>query len=172
MGMTLAHRRLSVSDEYVCSLGYAVYAFSYLEWGAIYIADTLKPGYIRDDLRRLEEIGKERRKRSAGQIAGDLERLIERAAGRYPHLYDRMMAFQAEFAILARQRNKLLHSNPYTVKGSEGEQRLQFANEQDWPIHEIDRRAQRFEAASQEAGALRKALIDSATPAPVGSPEG
>jgi hypothetical protein len=172
VGMTLAHRQLSVSDEYVCSLGYAVYAFSYLEWGAIYIADTLKPGYIRDDLRRLEKIGKERRKRSAGQIACDLERLIEQAVGRYPHLYDRMKAFHAEFTALARQRNKLLHSNPYTVKGREGEQRLQFVNEQDWPVDEIDRRAQRFEAASQEAGALRKALTDSAASVPMERPEG
>jgi hypothetical protein len=50
--MTTMKRRLSVDPEYVCALGYAVYAFSYLEWGAVWLAETLKPNYILGELQR------------------------------------------------------------------------------------------------------------------------
>jgi len=157
--MALAQRSIDVSDEYLGSLGYAIYAFTYLEWAAICVADTLKPGYFRNDLQKLDKAKKERINRSAGQIAGDLENLIEQSVSQYPQFYDRLKAFHAEFSALAAQRNKLLHANPYTVKGTEREQRLRFSYGQDWPLAEIDKRAQRFEVASVEGVNLRLALI-------------
>jgi hypothetical protein len=160
MNQPMATRRLSVDPENVCALGYAVYAFSFSEWGAVWLAETLKPKYIQTELRSRGVEGI--KKKPAGKIADDLKTIIEEASGRFPELHIRLKEFQVEFKALVRQRNNLLHANPHTAKG--GEQRLLHLDRSDWTIAEIDERARRFEVASVEAGALRSLISKTAQP--------
>jgi hypothetical protein len=142
--MTERTRRIPVSPEYANALGYAVYCFCYLEWGAIWIIERFDAKYIHKI-----------QKKTAGQVAKHLSTLATKATGLEESTHERLIAFATLFTELAERRNSLVHGKPFT--GENGEQRLSYvgkAAKVDWTLAEINSLTKQFEAASIEAGEL------------------
>ena len=139
-------RRISVSPEYVNALGYAVYCFCYLEWGAIWIIERFEPKYVH----RIQI-----QKKTARDVADRLKTLATGAKGLEKPIHKRLVEFATLFKDLVERRNWLVHAKPFT--GENGEQRLNYvgkAGKVDWTIAEINSLAKQFEDASIEAGEL------------------
>jgi hypothetical protein len=135
--------RIPVEDEYLSALGRATYNFTYLEWGIVWLTETLDPGF----LRRVRSL-------TAGQIAREFQKQVKLAD---PSVADkkRLSALASTFESLTGERNALLHGNPYTANG--GEQRLLYNGKhgrRDWTIPGIVEAARSFEEAAIEAGQL------------------
>lgn len=133
--------RIPVADDYVSALGRAAYYFSYLEWGIVWLVETLRPGFLQ---------------RVGGMTAGSISREFQQV------LLDcqdadasELQALASTFASLVRDRNGLLHGVPYTA--AKGEQRLLHigpSGRRDWSIETILAAAQEFEASAIEASRL------------------
>jgi hypothetical protein len=135
--------RVPVADLYVSALGRATYNFTYLEWGIVWLAETMQPEFI-------GAVGS----LTAGQIASKFEKFVDNLTDAESN-YTRLKALAAEFIKLVGQRNKLMHSKPFTAEG--GEQRLLYdgkSGRQDWSIEDIIGAARSFEVAAIEAGYL------------------
>jgi hypothetical protein len=133
--------RVPVAEEYVRALGRAAYNFSYLEWGIVWLAETIRPGFLA---------------RVSGMTAGTIGREFEaltgsRAEGDAKALQD----LAVEFLELVKDRNAMLHGVPYTASG--GEQRLLHLGpngRRDWTEALILEAAKKFELAEIEANIL------------------
>jgi hypothetical protein len=144
--MTERTRRIPVSPEYANALGYAVYCFCYLEWGAIGIIERFEPKYVNKI---------QTQKKTAGDVAKDLNTFATGAKGLEEPIHKRLVAFATLFKDLVDRRNWLVHGKPFT--GENGEQRLHYESKAvkvDWTLPEIIELAKQFEAASIEAGEL------------------
>jgi hypothetical protein len=133
-----------VSPEYANALGYAVYCFCYLEWGAIWIIERFEPKYIHKI-----------QKKTAGQVADHLKTLATEARGLEEPIHKRLVALATLFKDLVDRRNSLVHGKPFT--GKNGEQRLLYVGKAarvDWTLDEIVSVAKQFEDASIEANEL------------------
>ena len=128
-------RILSVLPDYVDALGRAVHYFSYLEWEAVLVIETLKHGYV------YEVPGK-----TSETIAEDLRDCVDRAPGLQPELRARLVTFSGGFKTHLESRNKLVLGNPF-IAGANGK----F----DWAVSEINETNRLFEIASVEASALQ-----------------
>jgi len=110
--MNQPRERIPVADVYLLALGRATYNFAYLEWGIVWLVETIDHGFL-ETSRRL----------TAGRIAA---RFLE-AVGRIgPNYADRpaLLALGEEFRAFVDERNRLMHGNPFTATG--GEQRLLY----------------------------------------------
>jgi hypothetical protein len=137
-------RRIPVDAEYANALGYSVYCFCYLEWGAVWIIQCLEPGYIHQI-----------QGRTAGQFANHLVKVISKATTLEADVHLRLLAFSKRFKDLVERRNALVHGTPFTAK--DGEQRLSYSGKTgktDWTVDKITALAKEFEAASIEAAEL------------------
>lgn len=134
--MTGERFRIQVEDAYVAALGRAVFVFSILEWNAVYCCDRLKVGYLQTV---------ERKKKTAGGIAGDLLAQLRRLPAEDPRreCWDAALRFEE----LVDVRNALMHGKPGTTE--DGAQRL-FHDGDDWTIEEIEEATDRFAACSIE----------------------
>ena len=144
--MTERTRRIPVSAEYANALGYAVYCFCYLEWGAIWIIERFKPKYV-------QKI--QAQKITARDVAKKLSTVATGAKGLEEPIHKRLIAFATLFRDLVESRNRLVHGKPFT--GENGEQRLRYESKAvkvDWTIDEINSLAKQFEDASIEANEL------------------
>lgn len=108
-------------DQYLRALGRATYNFAYLEWGIVWLTETLEPGFL----------GVAQNK-TAGQIAQRFTNAVERVP-----TSDRDQPELAElarnFRELVEERNRLIHGNPFTAVN--GEQRLLYSGKhgrKDW----------------------------------------
>jgi hypothetical protein len=108
-------------DDYLLSLGKAVYAFAYLEWGIIYLAHDLNPG--ERTLHRSAAM-------TAGQVASELRSAIRRTTRSEAVRADARDVL-AGYGGLIPRRNDILHAHPATF---EGVQRLRRGG----PIHHDD----------------------------------
>jgi hypothetical protein len=136
--------RIPVAPEYAKALGHAVYSFCYLEWGVVWIIQCLEPGYIHD----IQGF-------TAGKFAKHLTGRVKAPASLETNLRARLEKFAAQFTDLVKDRNALVHGNPFTADG--GEQRLGYSGRKgrvDWTLSDIINLTRRFEAASIEAGDL------------------
>ena len=133
--------RVPVAEGYVRALGRAAYNFSYLEWGIVWLAETIGPGFLT---------------RVSGMTAGTIAREFEKLSGSCGDSdSDALRALASTFGGLVKDRNALLHGVPYTAQG--GEQRLRHLGPEstrDWTEALILEAAQRFEAAALEANRL------------------
>lgn len=132
--------RIPVGDDYVAALGRAVYNFTYLEWGIVWLAETLDRGFIN----RVNSF-------TAGMIAASFERLVAKSDASAPD-FKRMTELANLFKDLVQERNALLHGNPYTAEG--GEQCLLYtgkAGRRAWSIIDILETAKSFQEAAIEA---------------------
>jgi hypothetical protein len=134
-------RKVSVDDGYITALGRAAYTYSYLEWGSVWLAEKLRPGFLQ---------------RVSGMTAGTIAREFERAATDCGDAdAPALQALATIFIDLVGDRNALLHGLPYTANG--GEQRLLHLGpkgRRDWTEELILDAARRFETAAADANRL------------------
>jgi hypothetical protein len=97
--------RVQVAPAYVAALGLATYAFSLLEWNAVWCCERLEAGSID----RIAE-------RTAGNIARNFKRLAEANGS------EELIAAAQRFDDLVQRRKGLLHGKPGT--DGDGSQRL------------------------------------------------
>jgi hypothetical protein len=133
--------KIPVAEEYVAALGRAAYNFSYLEWGIVWLTETLSPDFL---------------KRVGGMTAGMIAREFEilAAACSEPDASE-LQSLAAVFKMLVLDRNALFHGVPYTA--ADGEQRLRHigpAGRRDWSVENICDAARRFEDAAIHATKL------------------
>jgi hypothetical protein len=128
--MTERTRRIPVDPKYASALGYAVYCFCYLEWGAILIIERFKPKYVHKI--QVQKI-------TARDVAEKLNAVATGANGLEESTHKRLVAFATLFMDLVERRNWLVHGKPFT--GENGEQRLRYeskAGKADWTAAEIN----------------------------------
>jgi hypothetical protein len=132
--------RVQVAPAYAAALGLATYAFSLLEWNAVWCCERLEAGCID----RIAE-------RTAGNIARNFKRLAEANGS------EELIAAAQRFDDLVQRRNGLLHGKPGTDR--DGSQRL-FRDGVAWTEDEIEAVADDFTECSETLntflyGALR-----------------
>lgn len=133
--------RVPVTQGYAEALGRAAYIFSYLEWGIVWLAETMSPGF----LERVSGM-------TAGTIAREFDTLVQSCAANDA---DALRRLSSTFAHLVKDRNALLHGVPYTAQG--GEQRLLHLGpngRRDWTEKLVREAGRRFELAALEASQL------------------
>lgn len=99
--MTGDRYRIQVDDAYVAALGRAVFDFAVLECNAVYCCERLKPGYLRKV---------ERKKKTAGGIAGDLLAHLRLLPADDP--WRACWHAATRFDELVETRNPMLHAKP------------------------------------------------------------
>ncbi len=99
----MSNDRLLIPQDPDCfhAIGLAAVAFARLEWDAVWCCQRLEDGYINTI---------EPRRKTAGKIAEDLERLFSRIADTDLRL--KVVPFAAEFSAAVQERNGLLHGKP------------------------------------------------------------
>ncbi len=97
--MTERTRRIPVSTEYTNALGYAVYCFCHLEWGAIWIIERFKPKYVHKI--QVQKI-------TARDVAKQLNTVATGAKGLEDPIHGRLVAFATLFRDLVESRNRLV----------------------------------------------------------------
>jgi hypothetical protein len=135
--------RIPADKKYLASLGRAAYNFVYLEWGIVWVWECIERG-------ALSKVGK----LTAGQIAKKFKEATSKRKIDCP-FRSRLSTLSIDFEMIVKQRDSLLHANPYSAEV--GEQRLMYngRNERkDWPIDNINDVADRFAVLSIEAGDL------------------
>jgi hypothetical protein len=140
--MTRSADRIPVESAYLEALGRAVYNFAYLEWGVIWLCETLQPGFLRKAA-----------KLTAGQIKDEFIRMS--ADFRSDSGFEDLKYLSEMFAELVHDRNRLVHGNPFSAPS--GEQRLGYRGKHgdaDWTIDLIYEFADRTANASLRASRL------------------
>lgn len=132
--------RIPQDPDYFHAIGLAAVAFSRLEWDAVWCCERLEIGYINTI---------EPRKKTAGKIAEDLERLISRITD--ADLRSKVAPFATEFSEIVQERNGLLHGKPGTAPN--GDQRL-FRHGAEWTIDKINEFSDRCVRAGSPLNAL------------------
>lgn len=133
--------RIPVAPDYVAALGRAAYNFSYLEWGVVWLTETLSPDF-------LKKVGG----MTAGMIAREFETLANACSD--PDAGE-LQSLASKFKSLVTDRNALLHGVPFT--GSDGEQRLLHigaSGRRDWTVEAIGNAGGQFEEAAIHANRL------------------
>lgn len=141
--MTDQSERIPAEDRYLRALGRAAYNFAYLEWGIVWLTETLEPGFL-NEVRSL----------TAGQIAGRFKNTVSRVA-ELDSDKEALEDLSSLFEGLVEDRNRLMHGNPFTAEG--GEQRLLYDGKhgrKDWTIELITEFSSQTAAASVIAGGL------------------
>ncbi|MEL6948151.1 MAG: hypothetical protein AAFO73_11025 [Pseudomonadota bacterium] len=139
--MSREAERIPVSDAYLRAVGRATYNFSYLEWGIVWLSETLERGFL-DKVSRM----------TAGQIAEHFSRLTSKLEGEDG---ERLIALARTFTELVVDRNRLMHGNPYTADG--GVQQLSYNGKhgrKQWTESDIMDFADKVASASIESGQL------------------
>lgn len=133
--------RIPVADEYILALGRATYNFAYLEWGMIWLAEAIKPGFL-----------PETSTMTAGMIAHHFSKLVSKLTNGDK---DQLVTLADDFTDLVVDRNRLMHGNPYTAEG--GEQRLSYNGKHGlkrWTVLDMMDFADKLASASIEANKL------------------
>jgi hypothetical protein len=133
---------IPVANDYVAAFGRAMYNFAYLEWGIVWLAETIGPGYMQQERGTARNIGEK------------FSALVnQRTQNEQDH--SRLKNLAATFLTLVEDRNALAHGIPHTAEG--GEQRLGYDRKgvrRDWSIAAMLKIAKDFEDAAIEANAL------------------
>lgn len=141
--MTKLSERIPVADDYLSALGRAAYNFSYLEWGVVWLTETLQPGFLQTSstmtARNIEE-----------KFTSVVKKLDKTDVDK-----GRLKILSRDFSDLVTIRNSLMHGNPHTALS--GEQRLLYDGKhgrKDWTINSMKEFSSRTAAASIEASKL------------------
>ena len=119
--MVPVRENIPANDQYLRELGRATYNFAYVEWGIVWLAEALEPGFLRDA-----------QTLTAGQIARRFLTAVEKTPVTEPDLPE-LAALARSFLGLVEERNRLIHGNPFTADN--GEQRLLYSGKhgrKDW----------------------------------------
>ena len=142
-GMADQSERIPVANAYLRALGRAVYNFTYLEWGIVWLTETIEPGFLR-------KVGT----LTAGQIANHFANAEKQMNGADPGKKD-LENLVSIFKALVDDRNRLFHGNPFTAEG--GEQRLIYDGkhgQKDWTVDLMTTFSSQVAEASISAGSL------------------
>lgn len=106
----LLERTPQLSEEYVLTLGAAVYYFSLAEWMAVYCCEAMCTGYVRD-------VANKDRRIMARNVA---EKLLSLTKNLPPSVDQTNLLNAAEtfLRLVEDERNPLLHSYPAAVENS------------------------------------------------------
>ena len=135
--------RIPVANAYLRALGRAVYNFTYLEWGIVWLTETMEPGFA-------SKVGT----LTAGQIANHFANAVKQMNGADPGKKD-LENLVSIFKALVDDRNRLVHGNPFTAEG--GEQRLMYNGkhgQKDWTVDLMTAFSSQVAEASISAGSL------------------
>ena len=141
--MTEQSERIPVAEDYLRALGRAAYNFAYLEWGVIWLTETLQSGFL-----------KKASTMTAGQIANCFSKAVEILDDTEPDKVP-LRSLATDFVQIVADRNSLMHGNPHTAQT--GEQRLLYDGRhgrRDWTIGSITQFSSRAATASVEAGVM------------------
>ena len=141
--MTRVREIVPAKDQYLTALGRATYSFAYLEWGIVWLTETLEPGFLN-----------RAQKMTAGDIARGFVKAVEKLPDAEPDLPE-LRALAARFQSLVQDRNQLLHGNPFTA--DTGEQRLLYSGKhgrKDWTEELIQRFSDDAAKLGADAGRL------------------
>lgn len=138
--------RVLVDESYVRALGQAVYSFSYLEWGAIWMVEKLTGEFINQSLYKM----------MSGQVAAALKKAVKSNRSRFSdEVYEELRNCYKALFHAVDIRADLLHAHPFTAEG--GEQRLgrqgQF-DRIDWGVDKIEAATEFFEDLSVKMNKL------------------
>lgn len=111
--MTPVRERVPANDQYLREIGRATYNFAYVEWGIVWLVETLEPGFLHDA-----------HTLTAGQIARRFLSAVERVPANEPDQPE-LTELASRFLGLVEERNRLIHGNPFTAEN--GEQRLLYS---------------------------------------------
>lgn len=138
---------IPADDQYLRELGRATYNFAYLEWGVVWLTETIEQGFLA-----------KAKALTAGQIATRFFFAVQSIP-----TSDTDNSELAELAELARrfqelveERNRLIHANPFTAE--DGAQRLLYSGKhgrKDWSEDLI----QQFSDAAASLGAMAARLL-------------
>lgn len=134
--------RIPVADDYLAAFGRAMYNFACLEWGIVWLAETIGPGYIQQE-------------KGTARNIGEKFRALVNQRTQHERDHSRLKALAATFLTLVEDRNALAHGIPHTAEG--GEQRLGYNRKgvrRDWSIEAMLKSAKNFENAAIEANSL------------------
>ena len=141
--MPAIRESIPAADSYLRELGRATYNFAYLEWGIVWLTETLEPGF----LSVAETL-------PAGGIAKRFAKAVERVPSSdvdRPELVE----LSKSFLDIVKERNRLIHGNPFTAEG--GEQRLLYSGRhgrKDWTEQLIQQFSDVAATLGAEAGHL------------------
>ena len=141
--MTEQSELIPVAEDYLCALGRATYNFSYLEWGVIWLTETLQPRFLQMASSM-----------TASNVAEKFSSAVEKLDNTDPDK-TRLQILARNFSDLVPNRNSLMHGNPHTALS--GEQRLLYDGKhgrKDWTIDSIRDFSSRTATASIEVGQL------------------
>ena len=119
--------RIPFDEEYVQTLGEAVYAFAYYEWTIIYIIERLEPGFVGEYSRGVNSVTRvaaERFPMTSGVVAKRLGRALSEWRGNGVVPRSDLESCRSRFRSLVDKRNALIHSHPIT--DMDGAQVLNF----------------------------------------------
>jgi hypothetical protein len=119
--MALIRECIPANDQYLRELGRATYNFAYLEWGIVWLTETLEPGFLG-----------EAQTLTAGQIARRFSNAVEQVPVSDSDRAE-LLELATGFLDLVDERNRLIHGNPFTADN--GEQRLLYTGKhgrKDW----------------------------------------
>lgn len=150
-GQMMGNERLRqpIKSDYTEALGTAAFCFSFCEWNAVYCAERIRPGSLRQFVD--EEL-------TAGKIArklNDLTRNMPKSNER-----EELVAAAKAFADLVTLRNNILHGKPCT--GPSGEARLSAA--QILEIPDLEKAADSFSACGIELNRLLHGFLSTYKP--------
>jgi len=135
--------RIPADPEYLHAVGRAFYNFAYMEWGVIYGIARLKGCPLWEV--PVHEPG--------GTVAAALGRAIKGTnLCLTPDLLADLKKLVDAFRRAVKERNNLLHANPFTDEG--GAQRLGGKGHRKWRTEDVLRAAKQFEDLSYEVGRL------------------
>ena len=141
--LTEQSERIPVAEDYLYALGRATYNFSYLEWGVIWLTETLQPRFLQMASTM-----------TAGNVAEKFSSAVEKLDITDPDK-TRLQILARNFSNLVLNRNSLMHGNPHTALS--GEQRLLYDGKhgrKDCTIDSMTDFSSRTATASIEAGEL------------------
>lgn len=119
--MAPVRENVPAKDQYLRELGRATYNFAYVEWGIVWLVETLEPGFLRDA-----------QTLTAGQIARRFLTAVERIPVTEPDMPE-LTELAGNFLGLVEERNRLIHGNPFTADN--GQQWLYYSGKhgrKDW----------------------------------------
>ena len=141
---------IPATDEYLRALGRAVFNFAYLEWGVIWLVETMQRGFLNDSS-----------KMTSGKIANRFCDAAEQLDDAVPDK-QALRSLSQKFKCLVPDRNRLVHSHTYTAP--EGANELMYLGRHGrkaWPIELMTDFASRAAAVSIEAnGVLHAGRLD------------
>lgn len=160
--------RIPFDEEYVQTLGEAVYAFAYYEWTIIYIIERLDPGFVGEYSRGMNSAtgaAAERFPMTSGVVAERLGRALSEWKGNGVVSRSSLASCRSRFKSLVDKRNALIHAHPIT--DVDGAQILNFQtrinkdkkvrkaiSDMKWGKDSIRNFAQEVDSATVAAGRL------------------